>query len=364
MESKMSKASSFHPRSLVAPKSDEGGSIPCRAEVRRRRIDSRSLFLAGPTAVGKSEIALLLAEKIGGEIISVDSMQVYRGLDIGTAKPSAEERARVPHHLIDVVDITERFDAAQFMRLAKTAAGEIQSRGKAPIFCGGTGLYFKVLFEGLGEAPPADDKLRAELEATPLSELLRELAERDPPTFEKIDQKNPRRVIRAVEVIRLTGKKFSDQRAEWTPLGAPALVALRKERRRDGDPEKRAGGTPALPGTGARIIGLSRTMEDLSARINARVDTMFARGLVDETRRLLDHGLAQNKTAMQALGYRQVVEHLHGERSLPETIELVKIKTRQFAKRQMTWFRRQLEMEWIPLEPTDSPGAIVARLLS
>src|ERR1700743_2026758 len=173
----------------------------------------RPLFLAGPTAVGKSEIALLLAEKIGGEIISVDSMQVYRGMDIGTAKPSREERARVRHHLIDVVQLTELFDAAQFVARANAAVAEIQSRGKSPIFCGGTGLYIKAFLEGLGGAPPADEKLRAELEAAPLSELLAELAERDPVTYEKIDRKNPRRVIRAVEVIRLTGRKFSEQRA-------------------------------------------------------------------------------------------------------------------------------------------------------
>jgi tRNA dimethylallyltransferase len=289
-------------------------------------LGARPIFLAGPTAVGKSEIALLLAEKIGGEIISVDSMQVYRGLDLGTAKPSVEERARVPHHLIDIVDLTEPFDAAQFVRLAKVAVAEIQARGRVPIFCGGTGLYFKAFLEGLGGAPPADEKLRATLESTPLPQLLRELAERDPVTFGKIDQKNPRRVIRAIEVIRLTGKKFSEQRADWTNLGAPAL-----------------------PGA-AHLIAFSRTNTDLHARINSRVDAMFARGLVEETRELLKHGLAQNKTALQALGYRQVVEHLPGERDLAETIELVKIKTRQFAKRQMTWFKRQLNLEWIKLE--------------
>src|SRR6185312_2112571 len=173
------------------------------------------IFLAGPTAVGKSEIALLLAEKMGGDIISVDSMQVYRGLDIGTAKPSAAERTRVPHHLIDVVDLTEAFDAAQFVRRAVAAVAEIQSRGRVPIFCGGTGLYFKAFLEGLGDTPPADEKLRAELESAPLSELLAELAEKDPPTYEKIDRQNPRRVIRAIEVIRLTGKPFSAQRAAW-----------------------------------------------------------------------------------------------------------------------------------------------------
>src|SRR6202000_2226830 len=138
----------------------------------------RSIFIAGPTAVGKSEIALPLAEKIEGEIISVDSMQVYRGLDIRTAKPSAAQRTRAPHHLIDVVDISEPFDAAQFVRRATAAVAEIQSRGHVPIFCGGTGLYFKAFLEGIGEAPPADEKLRAQLEAAPLPELLAELAER------------------------------------------------------------------------------------------------------------------------------------------------------------------------------------------
>jgi tRNA dimethylallyltransferase len=173
------------------------------------------ILIAGPTAIGKSEIALLLAEKIGGEIVSVDSMLVYRGLDIGTAKPSLEERARVPHHLIDVVEITEAFDAAKFAALARRTVAEIGSRGRTPVLCGGTGLYFKALLEGLGDAPPADEILRAELEATPLADLLRELAERDPAAYEKIDRQNPRRVIRAVEVIRLTGKPFSQQRAGW-----------------------------------------------------------------------------------------------------------------------------------------------------
>ncbi|HEY2082958.1 MAG TPA: tRNA (adenosine(37)-N6)-dimethylallyltransferase MiaA [Verrucomicrobiae bacterium] len=318
-------------------------------------LHPQCIFLAGPTAVGKSEIALLLAEKISGEIISVDSMQVYRGLDIGTAKPSPAERARVRHHLIDVVDLTESFDAAQFVRLATAAVTKIQSRGHVPIFCGGTGLYFKAFLEGIGEAPPADEKMRAELEATPLAELLAELAERDPVTYEKIDRKNARRVIRAVEVIRLTGRKFSEQRAEWKSEGAPA------SRRQVNADAKQAGETPALR-TVAHLIGFSRNPVDLRARIDVRVDAMFARGLVEETRRLLEHGLAQNKTAMQALGYRQVVEHLRGERSLSETIELVKIKTRQFAKRQMTWFRRQLNLQWIELGTTDAPEAVVERL--
>jgi tRNA dimethylallyltransferase len=295
-------------------------------------LNSRCVFLAGPTAVGKSEIALLLAEKIGGEIISVDSMQVYRGLDIGTAKPSAAERARVPHHLIDVVDLTESFDAAQFVRLANAAVIEIQARGHVPVFCGGTGLYFKALLEGLGEAPAADDKLRAELEAMPLPELLAELAEKDPVTYERIDHQNPRRVVRAVEVIRLTGRKFSEQRSEW-------------------------GSTVHSPESTV-IFGFAREREDLRKRVDARVDAMFARGLVEETKKLLERGLAQNKTALQALGYRQAVEHLRGERSLPDTIELVKSKTRQFAKRQMTWFKRQLHLKWVEIAQRDTAVSI------
>ena len=152
------------------------------------------ILIAGPTAVGKSGIALRLAEQLGGEIISADSMQVYRGLDLGTAKPSPADRARVPHHLIDICDLTENFDAAQFVRLAHHAVAEIQSRRRVPILCGGTGLYFRAFLEGLGEAPSADAKLRAELEAAPLETLLAELRERDPVVYEKIDRQNPRRV--------------------------------------------------------------------------------------------------------------------------------------------------------------------------
>jgi tRNA dimethylallyltransferase len=294
------------------------------------------IFLAGPTAVGKSAVALALAAQLGGEIISVDSMQVYRGLDIGTAKPSAAERARVPHHLVDVAELTEAFDAAKFVMLAQQTVTEIQSRGRVPIFCGGTGLYFKAFLDGLGEAPPSDAKLRGELEATLLGELLRELEQRDGVTFARIDRNNPRRVVRAVEVIRLTGKPFSEQRAEWkSPVPSPASEV---------------------------IFALTRQPADLHARINARVDKMFAAGLLDETRRLLEQGLEQNKTALQAIGYRQVVEHLRGESSLSDTIELVKIKTRQFAKRQLTWFRKHANAQWVELKPGDSVMDVCQRL--
>jgi tRNA dimethylallyltransferase len=280
----------------------------------------RPLFLAGPSAAGKSAMALDLALRLGGEIISVDSMQVYRGLDIGTAKPSAEERQRVPHHLIDVADLDQSFDAAQFVRLAGEAVKDIQSRGRTPIFCGGTGFYFKAYLEGLGDAPPSDPKIRAQLGAVPLEELLEELARRDPATFESIDKRNPRRVIRALEVMRLTGRPFSEQRAHW-------------------------GKAPQNPGL--RLLGVTRPAGELAERIHRRVEEMFRKGLVAETESLLQRGLQGNPTALQALGYRQVVEHLCGQRGLTETMELVKIRTRQFAKRQLTWFRRQMRLEWI-----------------
>lgn len=298
----------------------------------------RPVFIAGPTAVGKSAVALALAEKIGGEIVSADSMQVYRGLDIGTAKPSAAERQRVPHHLIDICDLTEAFDAAQFIRLAQKAVAEIVARDKTPIFCGGTGLYFKAYLSGLGEAPSGNPELRAQLEAMPYEALLQELHERDAAAYEKIDKQNPRRVIRAVEVIRLTGKKFSEQRAEWkSAVHSPQSTVM---------------------------FVLTRKAEDLHARVNERVDEMFRRGLVEETRELLQRGLEQNQTAMQAIGYRQVVEHFRGERDLKETIELVKLRTRQFAKRQLTWFRRHASGEWIELPAGDSSDAAVQKIQS
>jgi len=293
------------------------------------------ILIAGPTAVGKSEIALQLAERINGELISVDSMQVYRGLDIGTAKPSPADRTRVPHHLIDICDLTESFDAAQFARLARRAVAEIHSRGHVPILCGGTGLYFKAFLEGLDEMPSANAQLRTELEAMPLEKLLEELRGRDPVTYEKIDKKNPRRVIRAVEVMRLTGKPFSKVQSSKFKVQGPK---------------------PA-------VLCLTRQPDDLRRRIDIRVDEMFRRGLVEETRELLKHGLEQNKTAMQAIGYRQVVERLRSERPLADTIELVKARTRQFAKRQLTWFRAQRNLEWTELNPDESPGGFAANLL-
>ena len=302
----------------------------------RSSADGGAIFIAGPTAVGKSELALALAEKICGEIISVDSMQVYRGLDIGTAKPGPGARKRVPHHLIDVCELSETFDAAKFVQSAERAVADILSRNKVPIFCGGTGLYFKAFLDGLGDAPAADPGLRAELEAAPLTDLLEELRKRDPEAYQKIDKKNPRRVVRAVEVVRTTGKPVSESRPEWKSI--------------------------AHHTTGATLTLLVRSSADLRERIDSRVAEMFRKGLVEETRELLQRGLAENRTAMQAIGYRQVVECLRGKRNLDDTVELVKIRTRQFAKRQLTWFRRHAHCKWIELNKGETVGEIMERL--
>lgn len=297
------------------------------------------LYIAGPTATGKSAVAMELARRHGGEIIAVDSMQVYQGLDIGTAKPSEEERRAVPHHLLDIVRLTSGggFDASQFVQSAKATTREVQVRGRLPILCGGTGLYFKALFDGLGSAPPSDAVLRSSLEKLSTEELACELQQADPSACHHVDRNNRRRLIRALEVVRLTGRSFSELRSEWKGS---------KHRKEKG------------------LAILDRTTGDLERRIDRRVENMFARGLVDEVRSLLDAGLEKNATAMQAIGYRQVVEHLRQKRSLVETVEAVKIRTRQFAKRQRTWFRNQLSGHWILAESDETVESLADRMES
>ncbi len=287
------------------------------------------IFIAGPTASGKTAVALEVARQRGGEIISVDSMQVYSGLDIGTAKPTAEERAAIPHHLIDILDLSETFDAAQFVHRVEPLVERIAK----PILCGGTALYFKAWQEGLGEAPPADAALRQELENTEMPELLNELQRTDPGTYEIIDQQNPRRVIRAVEVIRLTGRPFSQQRAEWTGAMPPNFFLIERER------------------------------DDLRRRMDDRVDAMFAAGLVEETCSLRS-ALEGNAVAAQALGYRQVIGHLNGEQDLPETVALVKSRTWQFARRQMTWFNKMQGAQILKVSAEETAAVTAQRVVA
>lgn len=282
-------------------------------------------------------MALCLAEQLGGEIISADSMQVYRGLDLGTAKPTPADRARIPHHLLDVAALEEAFNTARWLDLARAALDDIHQRGRIAIVCGGTGLYFRALLHGLDSVPPANPEVRADLESIPLPDLLAELAERDPAEFATIDRANRRRVVRALEVIRLTGRPFSAQKT---------------------------GGRNATPGPRPAVFVLRREPADLRQRIERRVDRMFAGGLVEETRRLLERGLAGNRTAIQALGYRQVVEHLRGQRDLAGTIALVKQRTWQFARRQMTWWR-PWPVRWTEVavdEPVDVTAAAIEQI--
>lgn len=290
-------------------------------------------YLIGPTAVGKSAVALALARRLDAEIVSADSMQVYRGMDIGTAKPSAAERAAVRHHLIDVVEVSECFDVARYVELARAAIADIQRRGKTPLIVGGTGLYLRALTEGLSELPDSDPALRAELEAMGRERVLEELRRADPEAAARIGPHNFRRLVRALEICRLTGRKGSDLRRAWDRERSPLMR------------------------------GLERDRADLYARCDARVEAMFRAGLVAEVCSLLPRGLGDNTTARQALGYKEVIAHLRGQATLADTIRLVKTRTRQFAKRQMTWFRHQARVEWVRVGPEDDAVKVADRLL-
>ena len=273
-----------------------------------------------------------LAGETSGEIISADSMQVYHGLDVGTAKPSPQNRSRIPHHLIDVAKLCQTFDAGQFVKKATQAVHEIKQRQKIPIFCGGTGFYLKAYREGLDNLPPRNPALRNELEQTPPEKLLEELCQKDPLLFAQIDPKNLRRVIRALEIIRQTQQPASTQRRQWTTK-------------------------TTLP----PLIILFRPAASLQKRIHQRVEAMFQAGLVEETKTLLKCGIRENPVASCALGYRQVLHHLENQNPLSETIDRVKTKTWQFARRQLTWFRKQKHTIWLdldPILPKDRCGAV------
>jgi tRNA dimethylallyltransferase len=286
------------------------------------------LVIVGPTAVGKTEIALLVAEAVGGEIVSADSMAIYRGMDIATAKPTPQQRARVPFHMIDVVDPTEAYTVAQFQEDADRTIEAIHARGRLPMLVGGTGLYVQAVVERLMFPPgPADSETRRRLEETAkrlgsaaLHERLRAV---DPASAERIHPRDAKRVIRALEVFELTGRPMSAERA--------------------------VDETPRIRYNAAQFA-IDRPRDRLYERINRRVDSMFERGLVEEVQRLRQAGVPESAQSMQALGARQVLGHLRGELSLPEAIELTKRETRRYAKRQLTWFRRHGRLRWLQVE--------------
>jgi tRNA dimethylallyltransferase len=296
----------------------------------------QTIFLVGPTAVGKSAVALELARALDAELVSADSMQVYRGMDIGTAKPTREERALVPHHLIDVCEVSEVFDAKQFIEMASRAIADIHMRGRNVLVVGGTGLYVRALRQGLFEGPPRNEGLRGRLEKMSAVQLFEELERLDPATAMRIDRHNPRRLVRALEVFHETGKSISELQKEWgREVGDVAPMGFM----------------------------LNRDRKDLHARIERRIDQQITAGWVEEVRRLLENGLEKNPTAMQAAGYRELAAYVRGDLSLAEAVALIKTRTRQLAKRQLTWFRREPQLDWLELGREELPSITVKRIL-
>ena len=284
----------------------------------------RRVAVIGPTASGKSSVAMAAAEACGDvELISVDSMQVYRGMDIGTAKPTSAERTRVPHHLLDLVDPTGEFSVTEFQSAYRRAIADIAERGRRAILVGGTGLYHRAVIDELempGEWPEVRHRLAAEVEALGPELLHARLAEIDPVAADRMEPTNTRRIVRALEVCEGSGHPFSSF--------GPGLAAY-----------------PPSPVT---QIGLRWDRTVLAERIARRVHQMMAAGLLDEVRGLAVGGLS--KTAAQALGYKELLAHLAGETSLDQAVELICVRTRQFAVRQLRWFQRDPRIRWIDVE--------------
>jgi tRNA dimethylallyltransferase len=296
------------------------------------------ILILGVTASGKGRLAFELAEALGGEIISIDSMKVYRRMDIGTAKPPREARARVKYHLIDVAEPSESFSVGMFCEMAVEAIEQIQSRDKPVIAVGGTALYIKALLYGLFEGPGADERVREELrrraEADGLERLYRRLAEIDPVAAERISPNDVRRIIRALEVYEITGKPISSFQRQW------------------GAGETRHKWT---------IVGLRREKAEESKRMNARAKKMIGDGLVDEVKSLLEEEKPLSRQARSAIGYGEIIEYLDGRTSLEDAVALIKRNTRRFAKNQRTWFRTFEGVKWLDIGAEESGEEIFSR---
>jgi tRNA dimethylallyltransferase len=293
-----------------------------------------ALILTGPTGSGKSQLALRLADRVGAEVVSMDSMTLYRGMDIGTAKPTREERCRIRHHLIDVLDPWESASVAWWLEQAVECCREIEGRGKRAIIVGGTALYLKALLYGLFDGPPADEDLRRRLEAEAeqngRSDLHAKLARVDPATASRLHPNDVRRVVRALEVWELTGRPMSAWQTQWREVRGEG-GGVRDEVEGDVD------GLPSALAPRAYWLDVPRT--ELCARIDDRVSGMFAAGWVEEAAALRRLPHALSKEAAQALGYKEVFAYLDGMVTLEETVQLVQTRSRNFAKRQVTWFR-------------------------
>jgi tRNA dimethylallyltransferase len=287
--------------------------------------------VVGPTAVGKSALVLQLAKSFGAEIVNADSVQIYRFLEIGAAKPTKSERRKVPHHLIDIVDPDEDFDALRYSQVAKQIVERLDKNGKRPLVVGGTGLYLKAAFHGLFPGAPCNqilrNRLRREAESDGGSNLYQRLNQVDPPTAKRVHPNDLVRIIRALEVWETCGKPLSTLQQEHGFRERPFLTLK---------------------------IGLWRPRSELYERINNRVEAMMALGFLDEVKELLKRGYGPHLKSMQALGYRHLVRYLRDGVSLTETLRTLKRDTRRYAKRQMTWFRKDLEIHWFHPEEVQS----------
>jgi len=297
-------------------------------------------FLTGATASGKTGVGIELAQQLDAEIISLDSMALYREMDIGTAKPTPQERASVPHHLLDILSPRDEFSVSNYLEAARRTMTEIRGRGREVLFVGGTPLYLKALLRGIFQGPPADWEFRRaveeELQQAGLPALYARLQQVDPLSAAKLHPHDKRRIIRALEVHRATGRPISHLQTQFDE-GRPA--------------------------ESCRVFVLLWPRDVLHRRINERVDAMFAAGFVEEVRGLLQRHGALSRTALQAVGYREVMAHLQGQKDLAATVEAVKARTRQFARHQETWFRGLSECRFVHLEEGVSDQEVALRIL-
>ncbi len=299
------------------------------------------VVLVGPTAIGKSRIALEVAQALGTEILTADSTQVYRGMNVGTDTPSEADRQRVPHRLIDLVDPDEPFNAGEFRRQALREIASLYEKGLLPLIVGGTGLYVRALLNGLWAGPSSDRTLRRKLEeetqARGGESMYQELIRVDPITARRLHPRDTVKVLRALEVYRQTGVPLSTAHEEHRKR-APSFQAL--------------------------MLGLTMERAVLYQRIDQRVDVELAKGLVDETRTLLAKGYSRSLVSMKSLGYRQIAGYLEGEYSYDEAVRQLKRDTRRFAKRQMTWFRKEPDLTWVEVQGDESVRSVSQRVVT
>jgi tRNA dimethylallyltransferase len=305
------------------------------------------ILILGTTASGKGRLAFELAKSLDADIVSIDSMKVYRRMDIGTAKPSLEQRSRIKYHLIDIVEPSDSFSVGAFHEVVLQAIGQIRNRGKKIIAVGGTALYIKALLYGLFEGPGSDENVRIQLrrriETEGSMELHRELAVVDPVAAERINPNDSKRIIRALEVYQITGRPISSFQRQWKTHDVQS------------------------PGNNNNhnwtIIGLQRERTDTSSRINQRVKKMILAGLVDEVKSLLDEEKPLSKQARCAIGYAEIIQYLDGRIDLKEATELIKKNTRRLAKGQRTWFKTFQNVHWLDIEQNETIEEILGRTL-